>query len=509
MNRTLPKSFRTALLGASMLSLPVIGSGQCQLDFNVRVQGFRAFMIPDSTVQQMRVDSIRYDFGDRNQSTVASVRPQPHTYRRPGVYAVTMTVFAPRCQDTVTRRVRIARPDTSRPDRVRCQADFSARPLRSRYIAFQGHARTNIRGAQIDHFWDLGDSTLIRRRDSVMHQYGRYGVYPVMHYITVRDTTRRIVCRDTVVRRVRVENPRSLSISGRVIAGRRQWADSLKVYLGAWDSSRQNFAPVDTFQVHAPGRFIFRGLKPNRYIVVAALDRNNQDFGRYLPTYFGQTVFWDSARVIGLRRSFDAADIHLIPNRAMRGRGRVNGQVGQSRNQRQGPVEGLAVFLLSPEGTPLHYVRSDAGGAFQMTGLPFGSYRVHAEKMGHTAQAARIQLDEDRPVADQISVSVNDASTVVSQGPQHETETLSMEIFPNPATDWVHVSLSSDQGGQLLFRLTDLAGKEILRQTQTLAAGPQQTDWALPGHLQGLYLLEIQLQDGLERRTESGLLRVD
>ncbi len=72
-----------------------------------------------------------------------------------------------------------------------------------------------------------------------------------------------------------------------------------------------------------------------------------------------------------------------------------------------------------------------------------------------------------------------------------------LEVFPNPASQFLNISIQLDQSQQLQYRLLNVNGQSVLQQTKSLAGGQRQFQIET-GHLpKGLYFLQLESGKGL------------
>ncbi|MBU6325746.1 MAG: T9SS type A sorting domain-containing protein, partial [Bacteroidetes bacterium] len=73
--------------------------------------------------------------------------------------------------------------------------------------------------------------------------------------------------------------------------------------------------------------------------------------------------------------------------------------------------------------------------------------------------------------------------------------TLHAQLYPNPARDYVYLSLNSPAAGTLQYRLTDVSGRTALTGICNIpGSGPQQCTIPLQALSPGHYLLQFSMQ---------------
>ena len=76
-------------------------------------------------------------------------------------------------------------------------------------------------------------------------------------------------------------------------------------------------------------------------------------------------------------------------------------------------------------------------------------------------------------------------------------------VFPNPASDVLHIRTDFQAAGKLSYMLTDVAGKVILQQNATLITGTQSQQLSLEHLAAGSYMLHVSYgnSDKLQETT--------
>lgn len=71
-----------------------------------------------------------------------------------------------------------------------------------------------------------------------------------------------------------------------------------------------------------------------------------------------------------------------------------------------------------------------------------------------------------------------------------------LNVYPNPVADGqLYLSPSFNNGGKLIYRLTDAAGKTVLSQTSTLQSGKELQTISMHAYAAGQYTLSVEWQD--------------
>jgi hypothetical protein len=72
----------------------------------------------------------------------------------------------------------------------------------------------------------------------------------------------------------------------------------------------------------------------------------------------------------------------------------------------------------------------------------------------------------------------------------------SFNVYPNPASDQVTLSFSSDKEDVYNIRLLDIAGRVVINETQTSLIGDNQYQMNLYDIAEGVYMVVIHYSNG-------------
>jgi hypothetical protein len=67
-----------------------------------------------------------------------------------------------------------------------------------------------------------------------------------------------------------------------------------------------------------------------------------------------------------------------------------------------------------------------------------------------------------------------------------------VNVYPNPTSETLNVSVADDYKGEITLRLTDLSGREVWKQTATKDSKTYKTSVNMSERAQGMYILEVQ-----------------
>ena len=220
-------------------------------------------------------------------------------------------------------------------------------------------------------------------------------------------------------------------------------------------------------------------------------------FGQYMPTYYGNTIFWSSASLITLGQPINPYNIDLqvsIPPFA--GPGNISGTIttGSKLFGSGAPLPNIEIMLLDMSNNPLILDYSDASGNFSFSNLPYGTYKVYAEVGGINTNPAVITLNAAAPNSNNVSLLMTSSGITIGIE-NHETISVN-KLYPNPASDNLSLELNTLKSGSVTMIISDILGNEVLANTSALTTGSNKLNINTSELTPGSYSLQCVLSDG-------------
>jgi len=269
------------------------------------------------------------------------------------------------------------------------------------------------------------------------------------------------------------------------------------------------------------GQYLFNNAVLDDYVVIAEVDTN--DYPGALPTYFGNSIFWEEADTLVLLQDTAGVNIRIeqepeetetgdfsiagtleedVPDdgRLMRRRRVKKATVSVRRRTETGRVLSLedVVWVL------FRVVQTDDEGEFLMRTLPTGTYRLNIQYPG-------VPMDPNSFTEFNVGTNEEDSAVVVEAvvEPQsivvREVEVTgiftppgrpeSIKLYPNPAQRTLFVDLQGLTESNLKLEVTTLAGatmqqNNLMPNTQNFATVDVEE---LPP---GIYMVTLKDQNG-------------
>jgi len=246
--------------------------------------------------------------------------------------------------------------------------------------------------------------------------------------------------------------------------------------------------PVAVTNIGSSGEYLFIGIEDGEYLVRA--NPASSDSAIYSPTYYGNTVYWDSSIVVKVQGniSIDTVDITLVPfwKDTATGNTRIEGEVVCKGQGAPPPPKDTGISLDKDingmwQTVAFTYLTlTDSNGTFTFENLPAGKYRVRLNMTGYNA-------DTTLPTAgnsDTFKVRFEIPIPPLSVRPFAKEEG-KIKVYPNPTSGQLTID-----NGQLTINsveLFDIYGRNVTPLT------PHSSPLILDiSHLaKGMYFLKI------------------
>ncbi len=229
-----------------------------------------------------------------------------------------------------------------------------------------------------------------------------------------------------------------------------------------------------------------------KLIVHAQLQATSANYNKYLPTYHGGDLQWDAADTLATGVSA-TLNFGLKAANNPGGTGYITGfvQAGDGIAVPRGtPLPNRTVMLTDANNYPIAYTLSDNIGTFSFTGLPYAGYKIFIDNYGKYCTPLLFAIGTAYPFVTQVRFEEHKYSYNVSMPPLRvaQTQAGKIAIYPNPATDYLHVQ---GLASATTIHIYDVTGRLVATQ----ALQPQDASIRI-AHLQaGSYVARIVKAD--------------
>jgi len=453
------------------------GSGGCQAYFTAMDSANVAMYFYNQS--QGSGLSYAWDFGDGTTSTEQNPW---HSFNNVGTYNVCLTISNGTCSDTYCDNVNFGGGGGGGCDAT---FSFSQNPAGGYTFAASG---ANVMGQFLWNFGDGSNGSGI----TVNHTFASAGVYNVCLTAYTLNGQSCTECMTVVTDSTGCYN----YFGGQVFAGNTSTpVDFATVYLITFDANTNMLTAVQTTSADSMGYYWFGLVECGDYLVKAATGPNSAYYNSHLPTYYGNSPFWNFADEITVSASGPAVQyvITLIAGNNPGGPGFIGGDVTQGANKMEDvgdPIANVAVEVFDMSGNAVKYTYTDAQGDFNLDDLAYGTYQVYVEVLGVPCTPAVVTLSAQTPGVSDLSFYVN--SDMVATGIDEATVVSITGAYPNPANDRLTLGLDARTAAQGTLTVSDLTGREVVASNVSIAAGANSITVDVSALTPGVYVLSLQ-----------------
>lgn len=420
--------------------------------------------------------NVMWDFGDGNYST----EPSPiHTFTQ-GIWNVCLTISdqspGGTCSDITCQTIII---DST----INCENGFSYQST-DLTVQFNGYM---LGGDSATYLWDFGDPLYFGYGEgaNVTHTYSAPGLY----FVSLTTTTSS-GCTFSSSKEVLVGDSMSIEIvQGTITAGNSYPESGIVLLLPATSLWVWN-AQITT--IDSMGHYFFDNVLPGSYHILAIPFSVNGDTMAYLPTYYGDVIFWEQATLVTLGTAAPAYNINLVAcNGLILGPGNINGNI-TSTGLKAG-MSDVNILLLDEQNQPLVFDKSSTSGGFDFSTLAYGSYTIWAEMHGVTTVPVKVTLSEENPTAT-VNLKLS-GNSVMGIGDANSLVKSVGQVYPNPVSSNATLEIVTLKPVNFQTTLLDAMGRTI-RLTSTNVNGSEQIQLNTQDLPNGVYTLLLTGDDG-------------
>jgi len=418
-----------------------------------------------------------WSFGD---STFSTEQNPTHTYSGPGTYYVCLTIHGfyagALCESTWCEEVTVGNGSGC--------TNYFTHLSNGLSVTFAGYM---VNGQSAEYSWDFGDGSTGQGQTTV-HQYPVTGIYYVTLTTVVASPAGN--CSYTSGQSITVgDSTQWNQVYGQVFAGNFP-VESGVVMIFSLDTNLNYLPFIDICSLDSSGIYYFPMVPLGTYLIYAI---PFLPVG-YLPTYFGDVIFWEDATLVTLGQPTNPYDIHLVTAYALvPGIGQINGQIN-SGDLPYTLVDKITMLLMNEEGQTISFNQVTEEGEFNFAGLDHGIYYLYAEMAGCSSEYIKIEISAENPVID--VVLTFSGNKILGIG----DEAISLQaglIYPNPATDQALITLKLIKASRIATELLNINGQAVWRNDDILPNGTSVIRIPVIGVPSGIYTLRIQAENGL------------
>jgi PKD repeat protein len=424
-----------------------------------------------------------WDFGDG--TTSEEVNPV-HEYAEEGEYEVCLTILANdgECESVFCQEVIVG--DEFPWDE--CEAYFEyhyADSVDMNINMSEVYFYDLSLGEMNEWHWDFGDGNTSNEQNPV-HEYEESGMYWVcLTAINIEEECESEFCLPVFVT---VSASGDNVINGQVIADAQDFVEGEVLIMGL-----DNYH-FDMVSLDEQGGYEFDNVPDGSYYLWAFPygDSLNMEY-MYLPTFYGNTPFFEDAELVVLGEAQNPYDINLVSlYDVIEGECEIQCILNGGFKSTLSP--NMVAVLSNEFDEPVKYELIKVGQSFNFDNLAYGTYRLRVEAAGINSEPITIVLTPETTTVD-VKLST-DGSTITSDGNASNESIAIRGLYPNPVVDQFVLELSSELDEDLELTIWSISGQEVMKQQHHVKKGINRIKHGTNNLRPGVYVLTIRNSKG-------------
>ncbi|MEL6558646.1 MAG: PKD-like domain-containing protein [Bacteroidota bacterium] len=354
-----------------------------------------------------------------------------------------------------------------------CDATFTFINETGNYYTFTANAD----GEAVEFEWEI-DGEFVSADSSFEYHFKEAGNYEVV--LTVYDEEQNSCTSEELIQ-VTEPSADSLYIRGYL------FADVLPVDNGVVELYREEnqewikVMETGTFN----GEYEFDDLVRGKYLIHAR--GNEQVHFAFIPTYFVNGISWFDAYHLDLEHPVEEVKITLIRSEELNatGQGALRGSIAAGEEI----VPNIVLLKDQASGKVMRWTVTDANHGFSFDGLPYGRYKVTAEKPG-VSFSQSFELTEARPEILDFEMNPGVVSDV-----RDLLNLSTLNVYPTKFNDEIHLENKGYTSENLLIELVSTSGKQVMSQQITLGVAESKTIKIYDTN-RGLLIMKVRNEKG-------------
>ncbi|MEI6574560.1 MAG: T9SS type A sorting domain-containing protein [Bacteroidota bacterium] len=350
--------------------------------------------------------------------------------------------------------------------------------------------------------WDFGDGTTASGPSmGVNHTYTTYGTYNIS--LTTWGYNLCVASSSLPVTLT------SCNMYGTVFAHNTLCLDTGMVQFYQYDTLTSNYNLYDS--VSFANHYFQPGYTQGVYLLKVIPGSTSASLSICVPTYYGDTPFWNMAPVINPCQTLSPYNIHMTQIIGTSpGPGNIGGTISTLLKQTNAgiPAEGIEILLTSLSDSILAVYYSDNTGGFHFNNLAYGTYKLRAEITSVHCTPIIITLSPSNPSDTNLILNVTPAGIILglSSNTTHLPFTIG-KIFPNPASDRLSIEVTGAALINYSIEVYNLLGQTVISQENLQTGGNNLISLNTEGLMPGIYLLSFKTAHGEVLRRSFSICR--
>lgn len=350
--------------------------------------------------------------------------------------------------------------------------------------------------------WDFGDGET-SSMENPEHVYTKYGMYKVNLTIVAEINGNEIV--SYISKYVHIARISFYHMGGHCKVDQFP-VDKGQAILYRVDED-EVLIPFDTTALNDTlGHYYFYQVPEGNYCIKTQPNKNSEFYGTMMPTYYGDSEFWSSAKIIKHNHTDFEYHVNLVESSGLpAGDGQISGKITFTSTDRDGNAynsSGVPIYLLDAFNNPMGYQYSNENSSFSFDNLAMGTYWIYPEVTGFDLNKEIIELSEVIPVIKDVDILINtDAVYLIFPDVAELHDNYVSQPYPNPASNLVSIEVNAKNNKNLKLEVIDLQGKTWISETLNLKSGLNKNSIQTSMLTPGIYFLRLTA-DGLTRERK-------
>lgn len=313
----------------------------------------------------------------------------------------------------------------------------------------------------IDWYWDFGDG-IYSHEQNPKHEFVSYGLFRVT--LMVRAIIDSTLVSSKITKQINITRRNFYHIGGHVFSDHFP-IDKGFAFLYLIDSSNHYHA-FDTVAFDTLGYYYFYQIPEANYVIKAQPAKDSEYYGILLPTYYGNSVFWENSEICEVEDTSWEFNIRLEKSAELiAGNGGILGNVmyiGDNKSFNDSNAEGVNIYLIDQSDNTLSCSYSDSKGGFGFSFIELNSYYIYPDVTGISADKILIELTQNLPIINNLEIRIiNENVSYIFHDANSPSTNIVGNIYPNPASDIINIPLNINTSEEFSFDLYGISGEKI------------------------------------------------
>lgn len=327
---------------------------------------------------------------------------------------------------------------------------------RHRYRFFDLTNNSNV----ISWLWNFGDGNISTIQNPI-HEYSSFGLFRITLAVTAIIDGEQVV--SEISKQIYITPIEYYHMGGHVFSEYFP-IDLGYAYLYMIDSA-QRYIPMDTVAFDTLGYYYFYQVPEGNYLVKAEPMYESEYYGTLMPTYYGNTLFWEKADEINLNNTSWEYNIKLAKGYDLSvGNGAISGNVryvNSGRSMIDYSAKGVNIYLIDQDERYLTCHYSDNSGDFWFNQIGLETYWLYPEITGITAERIMVELTTEQPVVNDIEINILSSSISYIFGENGIENQIIGIPYPNPVSNEFTLPINNTTSKSISFEIYDSYGRLI------------------------------------------------